>query len=398
MSLRKSIKVFFYSFDNARPVKYFMFKRVKGEVMKRSFVIIVVFLFGAGSIFWSGCSDDNGTNPDDDNGDTLIVADTIPPDSTHLIFIDTFEGLLTTVENAVAISGDYMYLANRWHIVILDISDPENPVTAGRYPETSDFPSYVTGISLEGVLLGAYVMNGSRGQLHLIDITDKVSPTALSVLDVDRYNGNMVIDGDYAYLSASDRGVFVVDVSDPSTPSLVNTLSLTGGTGVGNIHVKDGLLAASMTSIGSVRLLDVSDPMVTDIQNSFFTQGNPKTSFLYDGYLLVANGVFEPPSNDGGFLIFDLDVSLETVFTDSVSNTSAISVFAEDGYAYLTYAQTTGANDYLRVYSIHDRDNPVFLHQTSLPGDGTFVISKGDYIYAATRNTINIYRLDKYTS
>ncbi len=350
---------------------------------------------------FTACSDDNGTNSDDDNpNDTIpvdtIPNDTIPPDSTTLELVGQYPGLQTTVENGVAIKDNYMYLCNRWHILILDISDPSNPVQAGRYPEASDFSSYVTGLDIQGDMLGAFVMNGSRGMLHLMDISDRTVPTELSTLELERYNGNMKFSGDYAFICGADRGVFVVDVSDPENPSLVNTLSLSGGTGVASIHIDGDYLAASMTSIGVVRLLDISDPMTLDVANSFFTSGNPKTSFIYDDYLLIANGVFNPPSNAGGFLVYDVNSPIAASFIDSVANTSTISVYADNGYAYLTYAQTSGNNDLLRIFSIHDCETPVLLHEESLSYDGTFVISDGDYVYVATRNSLSVYEFKKF--
>jgi hypothetical protein len=87
--------------------------------------------------------------------------------------------------------------------------------------------SYDTpGVSFDIVVSGdyAYVADFNRG-LHVIDISDPTSPAfagSLGVTGMCRVSG-VAISGDYACLIGSDPLLQVVDISDPTSPLLIET-------------------------------------------------------------------------------------------------------------------------------------------------------------------------------
>ena len=103
----------------------------------------------------------------------------------------------------------------------------------------------------------AYAAIGRR--LVILDISDASNPTELGSLNLGGVNGLAVRDG-YAFVGAGDTfGFSVVDVSDPSNPSLV--WARPGSTRMG-VHLW-GDFAFVRGHTGNVRLFDITDPLNT---------------------------------------------------------------------------------------------------------------------------------------
>ena len=111
----------------------------------------------------------------------------------------------------MAISGDYVYLADEWvGLATLAIGDPSN------YPQISfaDVQDRTYNVAVQGDFL--YVT--TEKNLRIMDITDPLNPVeAGPPLLMGRPRG-IVVRGDYAYVVDYYVGLRIVDVSDPSNP------------------------------------------------------------------------------------------------------------------------------------------------------------------------------------
>ncbi len=101
-------------------------------------------------------------------------------------------------------------------LYILNVSDVNNPVEVGRYhPDSSGFFENV-------YVAGNYAFLNDYYALHIVDVSDPASPTLVqtdslglfTIEDVWGYR-NLV------YIAAMDSGLRVMDISDPSFPSMV---------------------------------------------------------------------------------------------------------------------------------------------------------------------------------
>jgi len=128
------------------------------------------------------------------------------------------------------------------HLLIIDISDPRNPVQVGLYqqPSSSWFPNDVTVID-NLVLVAA----GPAG-LRLIDISDPANP--VEVGSYERRAGWVAVKGDLAFLTARD-GLRVVDISDPANPVEVGSYAMPGG--AGDIALSGELVVVLEWRVGS---------------------------------------------------------------------------------------------------------------------------------------------------
>ena len=154
----------------------------------------------------------------------------------------------------LVVQGDYAYIGSVYGpagLFILDISDPANPTLISEFPQ-EDAETHDVKVNEEGtiaVLANQPVRPPAQGEeqeewweeileishlgLTLVDISDKRNPKLLSRWENRDSEGkpapchNVEIHGDFVYCTGlwwSDRGLVILDISDPSRPEEVATI------------------------------------------------------------------------------------------------------------------------------------------------------------------------------
>lgn len=244
------------------------------------------------------------------------------------------------------ISGDYAYIS--WStsyiqfgypyedaMLVVDISNPTNPVEAATYK--------VRDGSLENVTTAgnyAYIgTNYTEKTLGILDVSNPIEPLEAKSYNLSEYVerekpnyniGDIKVAGDYAYISTEDEHLQVFDVSNPEAPTLLTTYKTDGD--ISSITLQDSR-AYIITWLG-LYIIDVSDPK------------NP-----------VELGSYEAPSK-----------ILETA--------------VEGDYAYVS-TETSG----VRVVDISDPATPTEVGYYGVPDDARRVTVDGDYAYVADGTT-----------
>ncbi len=140
----------------------------------------------------------------DRNGEVLIYDLASVSDETEIILSPA--GSISLTEPGVMIAeGNRLYAACRNEIVIIDISNPSLPVEAGSIPQVRAKSLAVSGTSL-------YVAD-SRG-VFVFDVEDADNPELLGIRTTG-FAENIMIQGNYAYLSEGYRGLYILDISHP---------------------------------------------------------------------------------------------------------------------------------------------------------------------------------------
>ncbi len=115
---------------------------------------------------------------------------------------------------SVQVISDTLYVADDSSLQILDVSQPLTPTLRGSYaPDDADIRA-VQVISDTAYLVDAGLTSNG---LHLLDVSDPLSPTLLSSLPIAGLRSVSVVDG-VAYIAVANRGMQIVDVSDPTRP------------------------------------------------------------------------------------------------------------------------------------------------------------------------------------
>lgn len=275
---------------------------------------------------------------------------------------------------AVTIGGNptgHIFIANRNPapgISAINVSTPASPTTSSflsalAAPSGTAYTSFYANGKV-------YVAYGTAG-LRIIDVSTPSSPSLLSTADLGGDSREVVVSGNYAYVAARDSGVYVVDVSNPASPVKVKTLKTPRARGIALSGTKV-YVAASDSGMG---LIDISAaPNVTLAK--------------YSGSSVYAENV-EVDGNIAGIT----DYSKITFF--DVSNPSApvkkgstpAFKVGNEGFAISGNFAYVPDGDSLRIYNISNLNAPSLVSKIKTGGYGYNAAVFGDYCYVAAEGT-----------
>jgi len=124
-------------------------------------------------------------------------------------------------------NADYAYLAKKSVIIIVDVSDPENPSREEIWylPGLPPYGHIPSSEKLDGSGEYIYVTGDVDGQelLFVVNISDPLNPDPLGKVSIYKPNGGVAVQGDYACIAGWD-GFQIIDISDSNDPSVVGKI------------------------------------------------------------------------------------------------------------------------------------------------------------------------------
>ncbi|MBC8323444.1 MAG: choice-of-anchor B family protein [Candidatus Marinimicrobia bacterium] len=232
--------------------------------------------------------------------------------SAHNLFIA--DGYAYLVGSAGGAGG-----TSPWQgIIILDLSDPENPNEVSRWEEAYIHDLYVKNDT-------AYACGISLGSLFMIDVSDKLNPTTMVEHNYSNYGCHAVwVSDDSKYAITADEEnagyIRIFDIQDfnninllatwyPNEPQASNKSSH-------NVFFKDDLLYISYYVYGT-RIVDMSDPS-NPVEIGFY-DFYPGQGGLYNGnwgtYPYTGNGlVYSTDFSGNGFFVMSYPFMGEIIF------------------------------------------------------------------------------------
>ncbi|MCK0157325.1 hypothetical protein MWU65_09065 [Cellulophaga sp. F20128] len=153
------------------------------------------------------------------------------------------------------IVSDYLYAVDNHSINVFDISDLENP---------KDLDDVYAGFDIETIFnRDNHLFLGSKSGMYIYDITNPSIPEFVSEFQHGTACDPVVVAGDYAYVTlrggnacgATESGLFIIDISDITTPVLAKMYALDGPYGLG---IKDEKLFVCDGDSG-LRVFDKTD-------------------------------------------------------------------------------------------------------------------------------------------
>lgn len=203
--------------------------------------------------------------------DGLKVIDVSTPTSPTLLLNFDLNG----ESSGISFSGDYAYIST-WvdlytdqvpGIHILDISNPTSPLLVGVYDNG------YTGDSFAVAVRDNYAYLVSYDDLVVVDISNPASPTAVGTYWCFSSGGGrheIYLKGNYAYIAAVDAGMTVIDISDPTFPTLAAKYEVPGN--AYDVFLKDSNLYAAFGYNG-LHILDISTPNAPTLKGHYGTSG-----------------------------------------------------------------------------------------------------------------------------
>lgn len=224
------------------------------------------------------------------------------------------------------------------------------------------------------------------------------APTGLNTVDFQPvgiwdspgYATDIVVLDDYAYLADDQAGFHVINVTDPTQPTLVSTL--------GELYDQVTILSAAK----GVNLLSIVDG---NNQRYFYNITDPDSVTAYDGTdsntrtndIMVIAGSPDAPDADSLMMLFTGDSNDGLTFTlyqsfrfgaitswagvaNSETQTPGRTLgLAHDGYLILTAQDQMG----LVIYDFSEYNNPVKRGQIDTPGSARRVVTQNSIAYIA---------------
>jgi len=194
--------------------------------------------------------------------------------------IEYIDSLLWSKAYDIALDGDFAYCAFLNGLLILDISDPHDPVFVSRL--------YLGGgnaITLVDDLV--YVAAGAEG-LAVIDVSDVRRPREIGRFPTSGEARDIaVIDGTRAIIAAGEAGVQIVDISHSQSPRPVSRIDTPGSAGA--IAVRGDMICVADGAMG-IHLIDLRIPSTPTLLGSVDTPGTAERIALSGEHAWVTDG------------------------------------------------------------------------------------------------------------
>ncbi|WP_300673951.1 hypothetical protein [Desulfoluna sp.] len=197
---------------------------------------------------------------DGDSG--LLIFDSSKP--SELIHRGTLEISGTSYD--LAVSGNHAYIANgEKGLTLIDISNKSIPILIPRPPTTPTADAAMAvAIYEKGVSRFACVANGSATPYLLINVTDPLNPRDPIAADTTGFTPgtarDVAVHGDHAFF-ADEKGLKVVDLSDPTAPAIIAEKDTTGtAVAVAIFTQASEMYALIADSTQGITIENVTDP------------------------------------------------------------------------------------------------------------------------------------------
>ncbi len=266
----------------------------------------------------------------------------------------------------VVILGSYAYTIAGKNFLIFDISDKSNPTPIGIL-ETS---SALQGLDIAGSY--AYIAAESIG-LVIVDISNPTDPSLSGTCRIEDLESNDVsVHGNYAYVANEDvygwGGVTVINVASPSNPTEEGYLSYWGK--VKGVYAVFPYLYVANADEG-LRVLDITDP-ANPFERGYEESYNASQVFTFGNYAYIA-------THQGLWIVnvSDPDNPINTVYYDTNVG-SAYDVHVTGSYAYIA-----DYDEGLKILDVTVPSNPIFLGGYNTDGYANRVFNSGVYAYIA---------------
>jgi len=272
----------------------------------------------------------------------------------------------------VATEGQYAYTASYGKFDTWDITRPSAPVKLG----TLTISTGVVNVKVSGKY--AFVVNGTNNQVYVINVSNPASPTLSATIGASISLGTLnqvnaaAVQGRYLYIAGSTPGnnyILVYDIANPSSPQYV--ANVTEAQGVDSLAIQGTYLYATVAATG-LQILDISNPaspvnkgaLASSLAtNTVIVQG--RYAYLAGGTTLQAVNVSNPTS----------PASVGTVTLDS----SESNIVLQGKYIYAAIS----SSHELQVVNV---SNPASMSIAGTIATGTEVRSialSGNYAYVS---------------
>jgi hypothetical protein len=309
--------------------------------------------------------------------DDIEVFDVSTPSAP--VLIESFSNSNMPSPQAIVVDGNYAYVTDYADkIVVLNIS---NPSSLSYVSQVTNSTVLDRAVAMEKSGDTLFILSSSTGGLSAYDVSSPTSPTLLDSVSDASLNGigELKISGSYAFTTHGINDTFsVIDISDPSNLSITGSMSNSYTTQAYNLTAAGNYVYIAANDQAQLYIFDVSDPANPVFDTALSSAGfrNPSALIAQDNYAYVA------ASDDNTLNVLDISTPLTPSIMGSVSSASLAGIKNISKHQNLI-AATSRDNDSFSLINVSNPASPVITDTISTPSiDGATAVSMfGNYAY-----------------
>jgi hypothetical protein len=293
----------------------------------------------------------------------------------------------------VAVSGNYLYLvtennATGSELYIFNIILPFFPILVGSL----DIGETVNSIQVSDNY--AYLATAlNNAELTVVDITNPSSPTLAASLDLpsNADAADIFLLGSYLYIAtdgAPGADFYVVDVTTPTAPTILGSLDIGGAGTAVTAYGQNAFVGTRIGVQNLITIIDITSPSNPQI----LSVSDAPEGWLYDLY--YANNTLYGASayNYGEFQIYEYEteISWRCHRQTGIYNTPGVSdgrdVWVAGNTAYPVTDNNPGAGPEFYGLNISDPENPTLSGSLNLAAGAYGIYVSGNYAYVASQH------------
>jgi len=226
---------------------------------------------------------------------------------------------------AVAVQGDLAYVARQTQynggtdFLCIDVADPLNPVLLGEI----DTGKHGFDVQVQGNY--AYHASPTVG-VHIVNISNSSAPVAEGFLAIPEVY-TVWIDGTVLYLAAQSNGLISVDVTDPTNPFPLDTITV--GNDVWMVETQGGHAFAAIEN-GGLAVIDVGSPAAMTLETTLNLSIFARSLDVSGDYAHVGGG-----SVSDGLVVVDIGNPVAPSITGSATGAAGLSVVIDGDITYV---------------------------------------------------------------
>ncbi|MHA2313883.1 MAG: Loki-CTERM sorting domain-containing protein [Candidatus Hermodarchaeia archaeon] len=306
---------------------------------------------------------------------TYRVGDLIP----NLVHIASLGGGYDF--NDIRIQGDVAFVAGGIDgLLSIDISDPASPVLLDSHVYAPN--RFYRRLDIQGHL--AFVCDYPFGGIRVYDISDPTDLKYLSTWSLS-YPLDVAVAGEVVFVADGTYGAYLGNASDPfSNPTLISFYDLGVDPNVTSVWVQGHHLYAVSNTTSSVSNVAVFD--LTDLQNiqptDISSMAQVHTGIFVDGDVAYISDI-------GYSVIWNMTDPWNIFFSDTTSASSG-SILGTWGFGpYMFTANNTAG---IAIFNATSITAMTLDRSASAGSNATQLVTHGDYVYVASRGTLEILR------
>ena len=228
----------------------------------------------------------------------------------------------------------------------------------------------------------AFLANSDKG-LMIIDVTDPAEIGEPVIIGTQGHASGVFVKDNYAYIADLDQGLSIINIANPLEPEFVSSVDTNGLANKVYVFENFAYIADYESGLAIIDVSDVNnlpEPVYKDTSIDDETSGYAYDVFVKDNYAYIANGKV-------GFAIIDVsNPNNPGQIIHKAIQGRFEKVYVKDNHAYLS-ANWQG----LVVIDLSDPENPQEPIYKETNGTGMIIHGKGNILYLACENGLAIF-------